>query len=521
VRIQTKLFLAFTCIALSSYAAPAGVIYSNISPSYPGGTLSDAVTSDTYFGTIFTTAAAGTLASVEIDLYGFYSPVTVGLYTNSAGQPGTLLESWSAVIPVHYPSPPATVLTSVVNPSLSAATAYWLVLTQASASQNIVWYGNDEGIDGGVWIGNSLASLSQIFVSNPAPGIRLNSLPPSVFISDSQNNRIRGINTGSGAITTVAGNGTGWFGGDGGAAVSAELHSPFGVAVDSSGNPYLADTTNNRVRKVGASGTISTLAGNGAPSYSGDNGAAIFAGLNSPTGVAVDNTGNLYIADKINNRIRRVGTSGNITTVAGNGTVGYAGDGGLATSAELYYPTGVAVDSAGNLYIADYDNNRIRKVNTSGIITTVAGNGLAGYNCGNGVATSVGLHNPYGVAVDGGGNLYIADYGNQCIRKVNGAGNIATVAGNGIASYGGDGGPATSAELNYPTGVAVDSAGNLYIADYVNNRVRKVDSFGTITTFAGNGKAGFSGDGGPATGAELYNPTSVAVSPSVLLSVTK
>jgi sugar lactone lactonase YvrE len=176
----------------------------------------------------------------------------------------------------------------------------------------------------------------------------------------------------------------------------------------------------------------------------------------------------------------------------------------------MYYPAGIALDGLGSLYIADTNNQRIRKVNIStGIITTVAGSGSVGYSCAAGGATAVGLHNPFGVAADGLGNIYIADTYNQCIRKV-ASGNITTLAGNGQASFGGDGGPATSAALNYPTGVAVDGIGNIYIADVANNRVRMVSPLGTITTLAGTGVAGFSGDGGPATGARLYNPTGVA-----------
>jgi len=205
-----------------------------------------------------------------------------------------------------------------------------------------------------------------------------------------------------------------------------------------------------------------------------------------------------------------VNTAGVINTFAGTGTVGHGGDGGPATAATLYYPASVALDGLGNLYIADTNNQRIRKVNIStGTITTVAGSGSVGLGCNGGVATAVGLHNPYGVAADGLGNIYIADTSNQCIRKV-ASGNITTLAGNGLASFSGDGGPATSAALNYPSGVAVDGVGNVYIADVVNNRVRVVTPLGTITTLAGTGVAHFSGDGGPATGAGLYNPTGVA-----------
>jgi hypothetical protein len=335
-------------------------------------------------------------------------------------------------------------------------------------------------------------------------------IPGTIYISDSQNDRIRIVNTATDTINTQAGNGTGGFAGDGGAATSAELKIPFGVAVDSAGNTYIADAQNNRVRMVSIAGTIATVAGNGHAGSGGDGGPAVSASLNNPSGVAVDAAGNLYIADQYNNKIRLVTTAGVISTFAGTGTVGNGGDGGHATAAELYDPAGVALDGLGSLYIADTNNHRIRKVNIStGTITTVAGSGAVGYGCAAGVATAVGLHNPFGVAADGLGNIYIADTYNQCIRKV-ASGNITTLAGNGVANFGGDGGPATSAALNYPTGVAVDGVGNIYIADVVNNRVRMVTPAGTITTLAGTGLFRFSGDGGPATGAGLYNPTGVA-----------
>jgi sugar lactone lactonase YvrE len=333
-----------------------------------------------------------------------------------------------------------------------------------------------------------------------------------VYVSDSENQRIRDISSGS--IGTIAGDGTQGFSGDGGAATGAELDVPFGVALDDAGDVFIADTQNNRIREVSAAGIITTVAGDGAPGFSGDGGPATSASLNHPMGVALDVSGNIYIADEYNNRIRKVSTAGTITTVVGSGGPGNSGDGGLATSAQLYYPTGIAVDGSGDLFIADSNNNRVREVNTAGIISTVAGNGNVGYSCANGSATGVALHTPQGVAVDAAGNLFIADYGNQCIREVSGA-SITTVAGNGLASFSGDGGPATSASLNYPTGVAVDSAGDLYIADFVNNRIRMVNTAGTISTFAGTGTAGFSGDGGPATNAELYEPSGVAVLPPV------
>ena len=226
-----------------------------------------------------------------------------------------------------------------------------------------------------------------------------------------------------------------------------------------------------------ASGNIiSTVAGNGTADFSGDGGPATSAQINIPYGLAVDGAGNLYIADAVNNRIRKVDTSGNISTVAGNGMYGSSGDGGPATMAQLAVPTGVAVDSAGNLYIADSDNNRVRKVDASGNISTVAGNGTADFSGYGGPATSAQLSMPMGVAVDSSGNLYIADTGNHRIRKVDASGNISTVAGNGTIGSSGYGGPATSAQLKAPHRVAVDSAGNLYIADTYNHQVRKVDA---------------------------------------------
>ncbi len=324
----------------------------------------------------------------------------------------------------------------------------------------------------------------------------------NVYIADWDNERIRKVS--NGVITTVAGNGTYGFSGDNGPATSAQLFLPSGVAVDSSGNLYIADSNNNRIRKV-SNGVITTVAGNGTYGFSGDNGPATSAELYNPEGVAVDSAGSLYIADTINNRIRKV-SSGVITTVAGNGTAGFSGDNIPATSAEFGSPSGLAVDSVGNLYIADGD--RIRKV-SNGVITTVVGNGTSGLSGDNGPAISAELGSASGVAVDSAGNLYIADYANFRIRRVSN-GVIATIAGSGTTSFSGDNGPAASAQLYDPAGVAADSAGNLYIADSFNNRVRRVSN-GVITTVAGNGTPGFSGDNGPASNAQLSDPFGVAV----------
>jgi len=319
-------------------------------------------------------------------------------------------------------------------------------------------------------------------------------------------------------VQTVAGNGTAGFAGDGGTAAAAQLSDPFTTAIDSSGNLYIADWGNARIRKVAGNGTITTIAGNGTQGFGGDNNPAVNAKLNYPIGVAVDGSGNVYIADTYNHRVRKVAANGTITTVAGNGGAGYLGDGGAATAAELNYPFSVTLDAAGNLYIADYGNNRIRKVTvSSGVITTVVGNGTQGFGGDGGSATAAALNQPVSVAMDANGNLYIADYGNNRIRGVSN-GVISTVAGNGSLGFSGDGGPATSAQVYAPRGVAVDSKGNLYIADTYNQRIREVTS-GVIFSIAGNGVVGFAGDGGNAATAELNDPTGVSVSSNATVYV--
>ncbi len=328
----------------------------------------------------------------------------------------------------------------------------------------------------------------------------------NVYIADSGNHRIRKVST-SGIITTVAGLGVSGFSGDGGQATFAQLYSPRGVAVDGAGNLYIADYNNYRIRMVNAAGIISTVAGNGSYGYSGDGGPATSASMTYPYGVAVDGSGNLYIADSNNYRVRMVNSAGIITTAAGNGTYGYSGDGGPATGASIRSPYGLAVDGSGNLYIADSTNYRIRKVSTSGTITTVAGNGSSGFSGDGGSATSAVMTSPYGVAVDASGNIYIEDSSNYRVREVNAAGTIATVAGGFV----GDGGNALLAGLSSPAGVAKDSAGNVYVADSAANRVRMIAPNGIISTLAGTGVAGYSGDGGAATSAQLNNPYGVAV----------
>ena len=370
----------------------------------------------------------------------------------------------------------------------------------------------------------------------------------NVYVVDG-NHRIRKVDAAMGTISTIAGTGERGYGGDGGPAAEAMLSLPRGLAADGPGNLYIADTFNDRIRKVDAfTGIISTIAG-GEWGYSGDGGPATEAMLKSPAGVAVDGAGNLYIADYLNARVRKVdAATGVIATIAGTGRRGNSGDGGPATEAQLV-PRNVAVDGAGNLYITS--GNRIRKVDPAGSISTIPHEvnpsslrGLAVNRKGDvyftqsftnlvrkfdpaaGTTLTVAgggyvdhflahlgkLSNPLSVAVDSFGNVYVADTQNQRIRRVSGfGGGIGTIAGTGERGYGGDGGPATGAMLASPISVAVDSAGNLYIADGWNRRIRKVDAAArTISTIAGTGDRGYGGDGGPATQARL-SPSGVTV----------
>jgi sugar lactone lactonase YvrE len=308
----------------------------------------------------------------------------------------------------------------------------------------------------------------------------------NVYIADQYNNRIRRVGT-DGTITSFA-----------------ELNFPAGVAVDAAGNVYIADKRNNRIHRMGLDGIVTIFAGTGRFGFSGDGGPAAQATLNFPSGVAVDAKGNVYIADTQNNRIRRVGPDGLITTFAGTGSPPFSGDGGPAAQATLNFPSGVAVDAKGNVYIADSNNHRIRRVGSDGIITTFAGGGRS---LGDGGPATQASLSPSGVAMDTNGNLYIADTDNHRIRRVGPDGIIITFAGTGTPGFSGDGGPAAQASLNRPSGVAVDAKGNVYIADPGNNRIRRVDSDGIITTFAG----GSAGDGRPAAQASLFVPISVAV----------
>ena len=315
----------------------------------------------------------------------------------------------------------------------------------------------------------------------------------------------------AGSITTYAGRGTSGFSGDGGPAIQASLFNPTGVALDAKGNLYIADHFNHRIRRVSSDGIITTAAGTGTLGFSGDGGSAAQANLSNPNGVAVDANGAIYFAefsDATNHRVRRVGTDGVITTFAGMGAQGFSGDGGQAAQAQLRGPYGVAVDPTGVVYIAESGNHRVRRVGLNGIITTFAGGGTSGLGDG-GPAVQAQLNEPSGVAVDTKGNVYIADTQNHRIRRVGPNGIITTFAGTGTSGFSGDGGSASQARLNVPYGVAVDAKGDVYIADRDNQRIRRVGSDGIITTFAGGGSS--LGDGGPAIQASLNRPYGVAV----------
>jgi len=344
----------------------------------------------------------------------------------------------------------------------------------------------------------------------------------NVYVTDRAAHVVREISTG-GVISTYAGKGTSGFSGDGGPAIDAQFNGPTGLALDSAGNLYVADTGNSCVRMISTGGTIATVAGNNALDYYGDGGPATQAALNQPEGVAADLAGNLYIADTFNNVIRIVAPGGTIATFAGTGFPGSAGDNGPAASATLFLPTDVAVDGSGALYIADLGAVRIRKV-VQGIISSVAGNLTAFQFPQDGaVALTTRIGGPTGVAVDSAGAFYFAagsigsgsglTTGDFKIWKVTPDDLFSTVAGDGDNSFSGDGGPAAQAQIDTPAGMALDSAGNLYFADAVGNRVRKISTDGTITTVAGTGVAGFGGELGPAIAALLNQPMGVAVSP--------
>ncbi len=331
----------------------------------------------------------------------------------------------------------------------------------------------------------------------------------SLIISDTINYRIRKVAP-NGIITTIAGNGFGGYSGDGGPATATGLYFPAGIAADTAGNVFIADLGNQRIRKVAANGTISTVAGTGNPGSSGDGGPAVNAELNSPAAVAVSSTGDVYVSDD-SSRIRRVDSTGTISTFAGTGVDGFSGDGGLAVNAELELATAMVFDSTGTFYFADSFNGRIRTVAPNGIINTIVGNGIIAYSGDGGPALGAQLGQPFGVALGPDGSIYVASTYNHTVRKVSTSGIISTFAGSGYSGFSGDSGPAAAATLNQPNSIAIDGSGNIFISDSQNFRVRRVDAItGVITTVAGNGSFIESGDGLQARFAGLSPPRAIA-----------
>ncbi len=450
-----------------------------------------------YVGTI----ASGTGSSTAPINAGTYTVVadftsTDPAYTNAQSQPVTFTIS-----------PAATVATLIASASSETYGQPETLTATVTSLPGIPDDGTVTFLDGATTLGTAAVNNGVAMLTTTLP-VGLNVLT-AAYDGDGGNFASSSSTFGpSSIIQTVAGTGAAGYSGDGGPAASAGLAAPDAVVVDAAGDLFIADTLNNVVREVNATThLITTVAGTGAAGYNGDGIAATSAELSSPTDIAVDAAGDLFIADYGNNRVREVNAAtGLISTVAGTGSAGYNGDGIAATSAELFWPTSVAVDAAGNLFITDYGNNRVREVNAAtGLISTVAGTGSAGYN-GDGIAaTSAELNEPDDVALDAAGDLFIAEFGNNRVREVNAAtGMISTVAGTSDSGYNGDGIAATSADLSEPEGVAVDAAGDLFIADYGNNRIRVVSAAtGLISTLTGTTTKGYNGDGIPAASAEL------------------
>ena len=413
------------------------------------------------------------------------------------------------------------------GPALQAALAATSIPAVCLDSKGNVYFASVESVsdsrvrkvaaDGTI---STIAGTGQLGeTGNGGPAVKATLMGVYGLATDSSDNlyladdsQIRKISA-DGIIVGVAGSiiaGAG-FSGDGGPATSARFFVATGVAVDISGNILVADSLNYRLRSVTTDRMINTVAGNGLASYSGDGGPATAAQLNIPYSVALDGTGNVYVADSKNFRVRKISTDGTIKTVAGNGQYGKAFDGQMAAASALGQPAGIAIDPAGNLIFADFDNARIWRVTPDGVIHSLAGGTVRSYSGDGGPALLAGFVGPTGIALDNSGNLYVADQNNNRVRKISTSGTISTVAGTGSPGITGDGGPATSATLHYPGAVTVDSAGNLYIADNENCRVREVSSAGTITTVAGSTCGSGAGDGGLATSAKMQGANGVAV----------
>jgi len=360
------------------------------------------------------------------------------------------------------------------------------------------------------------------FSGDGGPAIKANFKTPAglafdpegnLYIADRENHRVRKLDT-SGNISTFAGIGKAGFSGDGGPAVRAKLNLPSGLAADEKGNLYISDRSNDRIRVVDKKGVIRTYAGTGVAGFQGDAGSALKAQLDKPFGIALDEAENLYIADRNNNRVRKVSPEGIITTVAGDGGFFFMGDNGPAYRASVAAPTGVAVDKKGNLYIADRNNNRIRLVDKLGMIRTVAGTGQQGYNGESETARETNLYLPFGLTVDSNDKLLVIDRSHYRIRRIDPkSGKVETIAGNGLKLFAGDGGTATGATLSFPHGMFVDKNDNLIFSDKGHYRIRKITPKGIISTIGGNGHRGNVGNNIPALEANFYNVTTIIQNP--------
>lgn len=515
-------------ISLVAGGGPNGLAGLSSSIGYPGGVARDGLgntyIADSYTSRIFKVNPAGTLtvfagngsgAGGEGGYSGDGGPAT----NAELGRPeGVVVDASGNVFIADTDNSVIRCVVGVAGGCFGSTLAVGSITTVAgvsySSSESCVYSG-----DGGPATSAHFCRPGGVFVDGGS----------NIYIADTDNSVIRcvvgstggcfGATLAVGSITTVAGDATlgAGYSGDGSAATGAQLNLPDGLFVDSSGNLFIADTFNSVIREVAAAtGNIQTVAGayyayDYTCNYSGDGGVATSAQLCLPSGVSVDGSGNIFIADTDNSVIREV-VAGNIETVAGTGTQGYAGDGGPATSAELNFPNGLFVDNSDNVFIADTENFVIREVSSS-TIQTFAGNHTVAYSGDGNAATSAALSAPGGVFVDGSEDLFIADTYNCAVREVAAAsGNVQTVAGNGTCGYSGDGAAATSAELNYPDGVFVDSGGDIFIADTENSVIREVvAATGNIQTVAGNGTAGYTGDGGAATSAQLSSPFGVFV----------